>query len=110
MNPSALVFLREVAAQKAGLTGWVNPFGQVVESLQKYPNHFSPSGMDMFALANEQVERCDFNPLIGVGGKDLEAVGKVAQSRLELGDGRVAWTAFPAFAPQAAANNLYLVP
>ncbi|MEO6181644.1 MAG: hypothetical protein ABIP71_00755 [Verrucomicrobiota bacterium] len=67
--------------------------------------------MDMFALANEQVERRDYNSLIGAGGKDLEAVRKVAQSRLELGDGRwPTWTAFPAFAPRAVANNLYVVP
>ncbi|MEO6181550.1 MAG: hypothetical protein ABIP71_00265 [Verrucomicrobiota bacterium] len=103
--------MREVATQKARLTGWVNPFGQAVDSLQKYPNHFSPSGMDMFALPNEQVERRDFNSLIGVGGKDLEAVRKVAQSWHELGDGRVTnLDCVSRLHSTAGANNLYRVP
>ena len=60
------------------------------DSLKKYPNHFSPVGMDMFALPNEQVERRDFYSLIGVGGKDLEAVRKVAGRWLSSGETNIA--------------------
>jgi hypothetical protein len=48
------------------------------DSLKKYLNHFSPDGMDLFALPNEQAERRDFYSLMGVGGNDLEAVRKIA--------------------------------
>lgn len=68
--------------------GWLNSQANEVnaESLTKYPNHFSPAGMDLFALPNEQVERHDFYSLIGVGGKNPEAVRKVARQWLNSGD------------------------
>jgi hypothetical protein len=68
--------------------GWLNSQGNEVnaDSLKKYPNHFSPVGMDFFALPNEQVERRDFYSLIGVGGNDLETVRIVARSWLNLGE------------------------
>ncbi|MDB6027668.1 MAG: hypothetical protein JWM68_3891 [Verrucomicrobiales bacterium] len=67
--------------------GWLNSQANEVnaDSLQKYPNHFSPAGMDMFALPNEQVERRDFYSLIGVAGDDLEAVRKTARHWLDAG-------------------------
>ncbi|MDB6124920.1 MAG: hypothetical protein JWQ71_3913 [Pedosphaera sp.] len=68
--------------------GWLNSQGSDVnaDSLKKYPNHFSPAGMDMFALPNEQVEKREFYSLIGVGGKDLETVRKMARRWLDLGE------------------------
>jgi hypothetical protein len=49
--------------------GWINSQGHEVdaESAKKYPSHFSPAGMDFFALPNEQVERGEYWSLIGVG-------------------------------------------
>jgi hypothetical protein len=72
--------------------GWLNSQGNDVtkESLTKYPNHFSPAGMDFFALPNEQVEGRAFYSLIGVGGHDLEAVRKVAHRWLDLGEAGIA--------------------
>jgi hypothetical protein len=37
--------------------GWLNSQGHEVDaaSLKKYPNHFSPAGMDFFAMPNEEV-------------------------------------------------------
>jgi hypothetical protein len=68
--------------------GWLNSQANEVngESLKKYPNHFSPAGMDLFALPNEQVEKRVFYSLIGVGGKDAEQVRKVARRWLDLGE------------------------
>jgi hypothetical protein len=67
--------------------GWLNSQANEVNptTLQKYPNHFSPAGMDFFALPNDQVEHREFYSLIGVGGNDLEAVRKVARTWLNLG-------------------------
>jgi len=72
--------------------GWLNSQANAVnaESLKKYPNHFSPAGMDFFALSDEQVERRDFYSLIGVGGNDLEGIRKVARDWLELGETNIA--------------------
>jgi hypothetical protein len=71
--------------------GWLNSQANDVnaESLKIYPNHFSPAGMDFFALPNEQVEGRSFYSLIGVGGKDLEQVRKAARQWLDLGDNNV---------------------
>lgn len=65
--------------------GWLNSQANEVnaESLQKYPNHFSPAGMDLFALANETVEGRNFYSLIGVGGDNLEQIRGVAREWLE---------------------------
>jgi hypothetical protein len=68
--------------------GWINSQAHVVDasSLGKYPNHFSPAGMDFFAVPNEEVARGEYWSLIGVGGHDLEAVRRLARCWLELGD------------------------
>ncbi len=67
--------------------GWLNSQANEVnkESLKKFPNHFSPAGMDLFALPNDQVEHRDFYSLIGVGEGNDEAVRRIAKSW--LGDG-----------------------
>jgi hypothetical protein len=67
--------------------GWLNSQGHEVDtaSLTKYPNHFSPAGMDFFAMANEDVARGEYWSLIGVGGHDLERVRQTAREWLELG-------------------------
>ncbi len=69
--------------------GWLNSQGHVVdaESLKKYPNHFSPAGMDFFAIKNEDVEKGAYWSIVGIGGNDLEPVRRVARSWLELGKG-----------------------
>jgi hypothetical protein len=60
--------------------GWLNSQANDVneESLKKYPNHFSPAGMDLWQMPNEEVERRVFYSLVGVGGRDLEKVRSVA--------------------------------
>ena len=72
--------------------GWLNSQANDVneETLQKYPNHFSPAGMDLWALPNEQVERRVFYSLIGVGGTDLERVRETARHWLDLGEANIA--------------------
>ena len=64
--------------------GWLNSQAHEVdgESLQKYPNHFSPCGMDFFSLKNEEVNGRAFYSLIGVG-KDDETVRRLARTWLE---------------------------
>ncbi len=70
---------------------WLNSQGHPVdrESLTKYPNHFSPMGMDFFALPNEESERGEFYSLIGVGGSDLEQIRNVGRTWLEMGPERI---------------------
>jgi hypothetical protein len=65
--------------------GWLNSQANDVtaESLKKYPNHFSPAGMDFFALPNEQVEGRDFYSLLGVGGNSLEGIREAARQWLD---------------------------
>jgi hypothetical protein len=72
--------------------GWLNSQANDVneETLRKYPNHFSPAGMDLWALPNDQVERRVFYSLIGVGGENLEAVRKTARRWLDLGEEKIA--------------------
>ena len=55
--------------------GWLNSQGHPVDadSLKTYPNHFSPLGMDFFALANEVVERGEFYSLLGVSDGNWQA-------------------------------------
>ena len=69
--------------------GWLNSQGHEVDatSLAKYPNHFSPAGMDFFAVPNEEVAHGDYWSLVGVGGHDLERVRQTAREWLELGTG-----------------------
>jgi hypothetical protein len=56
--------------------GWLNSQAHEVDaaSVARLPNHFSPAGMDFFALPNEESERGVFYSLIGVAEGDLEAV------------------------------------
>jgi hypothetical protein len=67
--------------------GWLNSQGHEVDAttLQKYPNHFSPAGMDFFAQRNEQVEQGVYWSLIGVAGAgaDIEATRRVAREWFE---------------------------
>jgi hypothetical protein len=71
--------------------GWLNSQGHEVDaaSLARYPNHFSPMGMDFFALPNEESERGVFYSLIGVGGSDLEQIRKAGRAWLEMGPSRI---------------------
>jgi len=71
--------------------GWLNSQANEVnaETLRKYPNHFSPVGMDMFALPNEHVERRSFYSLIGVGGEDFERLRKLARQWLDSGEANI---------------------
>jgi hypothetical protein len=68
--------------------GWLNSQGHVVdaESLKKYPNHVSPVGIDLFAVANQQVAGRDYWSLYGVG-EDFEQIRRIARGWLERGDG-----------------------
>lgn len=72
--------------------GWLNSQGHPVDesSLKLYPNHFSPLGMDFFALANEEVARGTFYSLYGVAGNDWEALRKTVRQWLEKGESAVA--------------------
>ena len=65
--------------------GWLNSQGHNVtrETLPLYPGHFSPIGMDFFALPNEVEEQGIYYSLYGVGGHDLEAVRTLARQWLE---------------------------
>lgn len=67
--------------------GWLNSQGHPVtaETLKTYPNHFSPVGMDLFALPNDQVNGRVFYSLVGVGGDNLEEVRSIARQWLDLG-------------------------
>jgi hypothetical protein len=67
--------------------GWLNSQGHVVDekSLQTYPNHFAPAGMDFFALRNEVEERGVYYSLYGVGGDNIEAIRTVARQWLAKG-------------------------
>lgn len=67
--------------------GWLNSQAHPVdrESLGRYPNHFSPMGMDFFALPNEESERGVYYSLIGVGGSDLERIREVGRAWLSMG-------------------------
>lgn len=67
--------------------GWLNSQGHPVDgtTLGVYPNHFSPAGMDFFALPDEEVERGTFYSLIGVGGENLEDIRRIARQWLDPG-------------------------
>lgn len=71
--------------------GWVNSQGHPVDenSLAQYPNHFSPAGMDFFALSNEESERGVYYSLIGVG-RDTKQMRRVVRQWLELGQAGIA--------------------
>jgi hypothetical protein len=67
--------------------GWLNSQGHVVDaqSLKKYPNHFSPAGMDLFAMKNEAVAKGEYWSVVGVEGYDLEPAREMARLWLKLG-------------------------
>jgi len=68
--------------------GWLNSQAHEVDadSLKKYPNHFSPAGMDFWDLPNEESVRGVFYSLVGVASTDFEAVRRVARAWLEKGE------------------------
>ena len=70
--------------------GWINSQSHDAddESYKKYPSHFSPFGLDLWSMANEETERRDFYSLIGVGGADMEAIRRLAREWLKDGAGR----------------------
>jgi len=67
--------------------GWLNSQGHCVDekSLRLYPNHFSPAGMDFFALRNEVEEQGIYYSVLGIGGDDMEAIRTLARRWLEKG-------------------------
>ena len=68
--------------------GWLNSQGHPVDaqSLKKYPNHFSPAGMDFFAMKNTDVEKGEYWSLMGVSGpNDLEGIRGLARIWLTSG-------------------------
>jgi len=71
--------------------GWLNSQGHYVDakSLRRYPNHFSPMGMDFFALSNEESEKGLYYSLIGIGGEDLEQIRTLARKWLEKGETKI---------------------
>jgi hypothetical protein len=64
--------------------GWLNSQAHPVdaESLQKYPNHFSPMGMDFFTLADAKVEGNSYWSLYGVAD-DVELIRKTTRRWLD---------------------------
>jgi hypothetical protein len=72
--------------------GWLNSQAHPVDAvtLPFYPNHFSPAGMDFFALPNEESERGIYYSLIGVGGENLEEIRRIARDWLRSGPSGVA--------------------
>lgn len=71
--------------------GWLNSQAHPVdrETIGRYPNHFSPMGMDFFALPNEESQRGVYYSLLGVGGSDLELIRKVGRAWLSMGPARI---------------------
>jgi hypothetical protein len=64
--------------------GWLNSQAHDTddESYKKYPSHFAPFGLDLWSMPNEATERRDFYSLMGVGGRDVEAVRRLARAWL----------------------------
>jgi hypothetical protein len=67
--------------------GWLNSQAHIIDakSVSRYPNHFSPLGMDLFALTDKQVESREYYSLLGVSGGDWEATRQCVRSWLENG-------------------------
>ena len=72
--------------------GWLNSQAHAVdaESLKKYPNHFSPAGMDFWDLPNKESARGVFYSLIGIAGDDLEEVRTIGRRWLNQGEKGIA--------------------
>jgi len=66
--------------------GWLHSQAHEVDahSLALYPNHFSPMGLDLFALPNDQTEKRDFWSLYGVSN-DPEKIRTLARRWLQAG-------------------------
>lgn len=67
--------------------GWLNSQAHPVteKSLHLYPNHFSPLGMDFFALPDGEESSASYYSLLGVAGADLEPARLVARHWLQKG-------------------------
>lgn len=67
--------------------GWLNSQAHDVddESYKLYPSHFAPFGLDLWSMKNEETERRDFYSLMGVAGKDVEPVRRLAREWLTRG-------------------------
>jgi hypothetical protein len=67
--------------------GWLNSQGHEVDaaSLKEYPNHFSPAGMDFFAVPNEDVARGEYWSLVGARGDHTEKIRNTVRQWLQLG-------------------------
>ena len=82
--------------------GWLNSQAHIIDakSVRRYPNHFSPLGMDLFALTDKQVEGREYYSLLGVSGGDWEATRRCVRSWLENG---------PAHATSASGADLPVI-
>lgn len=71
--------------------GWLNSQAHAVdeESLKRYPNHFSPAGMDLWDLPNKDSAERVFYSLIGVAGDDVEEVRTIARKWLSGGEEKI---------------------
>ncbi|MHB9078604.1 MAG: Ig-like domain-containing domain [Pirellulaceae bacterium] len=72
--------------------GWLNSQAHVVdsESWKRYPNHFSPLGMDLFALSDEEAVQGVYYSLLGVSGDDWEVTRRSVRQWLEKGTAALA--------------------
>jgi hypothetical protein len=72
--------------------GWLNSQAHNVDatSLRLYPNHFSPMGMDFFALPDAESARGVFYSLYGVGGKEVKPIRDLARRWLDKGAAAIA--------------------
>ena len=72
--------------------GWLNSQAHVVdaESWKRYPNHFSPLGMDLFALSDEKAAQGVFYSILGVSGDDWEVTRRSVRQWLEKGTAAMA--------------------
>jgi hypothetical protein len=64
--------------------GWLNSQAHDAdaETFKRYPSHFAPFGLDLWSMPNEATEGRDFYSLIGVGGRNVEAIRALAKSWL----------------------------
>jgi hypothetical protein len=71
--------------------GWVNSQGHVVDSstLPLYPNAYSPMGMDLFAMSDQQAQQGVYYSIIGVGSEDNEAIRTLANEWLTMGSSQI---------------------
>ena len=64
--------------------GWLNSQAHDAdaETFKRYPSHFAPFGLDLWSMPNEATEGRDFYSLVGVGGRNVEAIRALAKSWL----------------------------